>query len=63
MRLDTHWGKHNLKMYEKQQKPLLNINLEHILKQRKIKEKRRARNGRKLKKDKIKKKSAKFNKI
>lgn len=64
LRLDTHWGRHNMKVNEKQYKPL-RINTEHILKQRTIKEKRRERNRRKpnKKKDKVKKKSTKFNKI
>lgn len=66
MRLNTHWGKHNLKVFEKERaKPMLDMNLERILKQRKIKEKRKARNqrARKTKKTKVKKKSAKFNKV
>lgn len=63
MRLDTRWGKHNLKLYEKQQKRLISIDTAHILKMRKIKEKRRLKNGRKPNKTKVKKKSAKFNKI
>ena len=62
MRLDTHWGRHNLKLHEKQQKSLIKIDTRHILKQRKIKQKRRLRNGRKTNKTKVKKKSAKFNK-
>lgn len=62
MRLNTHWGRHNLKVLQKQQKPQVDVNLERILKQRKIKEKRRQRNGRKPSKTKVKKKSAKFNK-
>ncbi|KAK7603245.1 hypothetical protein V9T40_003244 [Parthenolecanium corni] len=63
MRLNTHWSRHNLKVSQKQQKPQIDINLERILKQRKIKEKRRQRNGRKPNKTKFKKKSAKFNKV
>ena len=66
MRLDKHWGRHNLKMYEKQQKaPTRKIDTKQILKQRKIKEKRRALNlkNRKKKGKSKMKKSAKFNKV
>lgn len=63
-RLDTHWGRHNAKLREKQSELRLKLDTKHILKQRLIKEHRRQKNGRKpVKKDKIKKKSAKFNKF
>lgn len=63
-RLDTRWGRHNAKLREKQSEHRLKVDTKHILKQRIIKEHRRQKNGRKpVKKDKIRKKSAKFNKI
>jgi len=63
-RLDTRWGRHNAKLREKQSEHRLKVDTKHILKQRLIKEHRRQKNGRKpAKKDKIRKKSAKFNKF
>lgn len=63
-RLDTRWGRHNAKLREKQSESRLKLDTKHILKQRLIKERRREKNGRKpVKKDKILKKSAKFNKF
>ena len=63
MRLDKHWGRHNLKAYEKQQKPVIKFDTKHILKQRKIKEKRKLKNRKKNGKSKVKKKSSKLNKV
>jgi hypothetical protein len=63
-RLDTRWGRHNAKLREKESEHRLKLDTKHILKQRIIKEHRRQKNGRKpVKKDKIRKKSAKFNKF
>lgn len=63
-KLDTRWGRHNAKLREKQSEHRLKLDTKHILKQRIIKDHRRKKNGRKpVKKDKIRKKSAKFNKI
>lgn len=63
-RLDTRWGRHNAKLREKQSEHRLKLDTKHILKQRIIKEKQKQKKGRKpAKKDKIHKKSAKFNKF
>ncbi|CAH1738888.1 ATP-dependent RNA helicase DDX54 [Aphis gossypii] len=63
-KLDTRWGRHNAKLREQQSEHRLKLDTKHILKQRIIKEHRRKKNGRKpVKKDKIRKKSAKFNKF